>query len=68
MRCRAAHFALACALFAGGCRHLIDLEPVPAMRPHCWWTSQYVAVAPVWLASRFESALAANGFPNARMR
>ena len=68
MRCRAAHFALASALLAGGCHHRIDLEPMPAMRPHCWWTSQYVAVAPVWLASRFEGALAANGYPNARMR
>ena len=31
-------------------------------RAYCWWTSQYVAVAPAWVAARFENALRSVGF------
>lgn len=36
------------------------------MQPHCWWTSQYVPVAAVWVAARFQAALVRDGYPNAR--
>jgi len=67
MRIHSVRLALTVALLAAGCRHHVEPEPLPAMRPHCWWNSQYLAVAPVWVASRFESAMESGGYPNPRM-
>lgn len=49
-----------------GCHHRPTIQPVPSSVTYCWWSSQYQSEAPVLVASRFQGALAAAGFANAR--
>jgi hypothetical protein len=44
-----------------GCRRQPAIAPVPSEQGYCWWTAQYLAVAPAWVASRFENALSTLG-------
>ena len=44
------------------CRRAPETVPVPSERAYCWWASQYVSVAPAWVAARFETALQSAGF------
>src|SRR5688572_33308207 len=48
----------------GTCRHPPEMAPVPSERRHCWWTAEYLSVAPVWVASRFANALPSVGITN----
>jgi hypothetical protein len=48
------------------CRVVTRADPQPAERTYCWWSSQYVAVAPIWIASRFRQALDSIGFRGVR--
>ena len=58
------------ALFGGvliiSCHHRPNVEPMLLEQTYCWWSSQYLSVAPVWVASRFQESLTAAGFPRAR--
>jgi hypothetical protein len=49
-----------------GCRRQPAIAPVPTEQGYCWWTTQYLAVAPAWVASRFENALSALGLGRVR--
>jgi hypothetical protein len=49
-------------LIATSCRRRPETAPVPSERHYCWWTSRYLAVAPAWVAARFENALQTVGF------
>lgn len=57
--------ALFIAIVGAACHRQPNLEPIPAAQTYCWWSSQYVSVSPVLLASQFQSALVAAGFANA---
>jgi hypothetical protein len=52
---------LALAL-ATTCRRAPETTPVPSESAYCWWTARYLAVAPAWVAARFEHALQTVGF------
>ena len=64
MSCRLT--TLLIGLLSVGCRHRANVEPLSVAQTHCWWSSQYLSVAPVWVASRFQQSLTAAGFPDAR--
>jgi hypothetical protein len=49
-----------------GCHHRPSVAPLPSMVTYCWWSSQYLSEPPVSVVSRFQGALAATGFANAR--
>ncbi len=49
-------------LFGSGCHRRPRTVPMPFERTYCWWSSEYVPVAPVWVASRFAESLRAAGF------
>jgi hypothetical protein len=49
-----------------GCRRQPEMALVPVDRGYCWWTAQYVGVAPAWVASRFENALSSLGLTPVR--
>ena len=51
---------------SSGCHHRPTVELLPSRETYCWWSSQYVSEAPVSVASRFQGALVATGFANAR--
>jgi hypothetical protein len=57
---------LASLLGMVGCRRQPEIAPVPADRGYCWWTAQYLAVVPAWVASRFENALLSLGLAQVR--
>jgi hypothetical protein len=60
---------LLCSLLGtASCRRHLETAPSPAERGYCWWTAQYLAVAPAWVASRFENALSSLGLANVRKR
>jgi hypothetical protein len=61
-------FVMAVVMLAtAGCRARTHVLPEPADCTYCWWTSQYVGVAPVWVAFRFQQALDSLGFTNPRV-
>jgi hypothetical protein len=56
-----------CSLLGmAGCRGQAEIAPLPSEGGYCWWTAQYLAVAPVWVASRFENALSSIGLERVR--
>src|SRR5438105_5561083 len=63
---------LRAALFGGvlvsGCHHRPHVEPLLLEQTYCWWSSQYLSVVPVWVASRFQESLTAAGFPGGAPR
>ena len=65
LRAPAIRIMLFVAIVGTGCHRKPSLEPIPSAEEYCWWSSQYVALPPVLLASQFQSALVAAGFANA---
>jgi len=62
----AARMTVVFLVATSACHHRPTNEPVPSRITYCWWSSQYLSEAPVSVASRFQGALAATGFANAR--
>src|SRR5438045_9568475 len=55
--------ALVGGVLVSGCHHRPNVEPMLLEQTYCWWSSQYLSVAQVWVASRFQESLTAAGFP-----
>jgi hypothetical protein len=50
------------AIPIGGCHRTVELAPAPVANTYCWWASQYVSIAPVFVAEYFNRGLADAGF------
>ena len=55
-------------LLIAGCGRQPHIAPVPTEEGYCFWNAQYLAVAPTWVAARFEDALSSLGFSGVRKR